>query len=66
MSPHTRITYAQFKREYEEALIDVRALRAQREAFLARLQAEEDAAWARLDAKLRIIGQSLDQLVKAA
>ena len=64
--PATRINLAKFRRELDEDWIDYQAINADAAAYFARWDAERQRLEKRLNAKLRRIGQSLDQLIQAA
>jgi hypothetical protein len=59
VSPYQRIARAKFKRELEEAWLDLEAIQHQRNAYLAHALADEEAARKSLQAKLSLVFQSL-------
>lgn len=61
MSPHTRIALTKYRRELEEAWLDLEALDNQTTAFLERALAEREAARKSLRDKLRPIFASLTE-----
>lgn len=66
MSASAQFARKKFSHDYDHARLEFDARRRRRRELLAKLEAEEEAAYQSLDSLLRIIGQSLAELQSAA